>query len=389
MSLPPGDDATPTKRRRQRNQRKKKSLSTDNAAAGNNNTSNTRHQPSSNDNGIHHAARRQPRVKNPQRDHAESQNNSKNHDNHNGIIASGGSDNEENGTSSTAVLNWSLAAPHVPLAAEEEMVKVVIRWGANERGMLCKQPEFRLADIQKCCKRNGVHISQACSLRRHHMGLLNPFKSKESLRLGTNKNIRKSAELFEQAIASFLVHRQIPFFSETEQKEQFLQDNPGQLVPGTPDFKMKGPIVLKVYSVHNDSDKNQKKRHGKNNRHTNTNNGINHHHHHQGHSNQKRQLVSERTIHWLEAKMFYGASTIPHDNKSAVGSILGKMGKYVELFGTGAIVFMQGCGEQLAAELDEIGVTALTVVGNDDIDLSAVERHQRTWCANQNGDILP
>lgn len=87
--------------------------------------------------------------------------------------------------------------------------------------------------------------------------------------------------------------------------------------------------------------------------------------------------------------MFYGASTIPRDDKSAVGSILSKMTKYVEMFGEGAIVFMNGCGAKLAAELDSIGVTALACYGNDDIDLSAVKRDQRTWCADENGKILP
>ena len=87
--------------------------------------------------------------------------------------------------------------------------------------------------------------------------------------------------------------------------------------------------------------------------------------------------------------MFYGASTIPHDEKSAVGRILSKQKTYVKLFGEGAIVFSQGCGERLANELDAIGVTALCAIGNPDIDLQHMKRHQRKWCGDRSGNILP
>lgn len=257
------------------------------------------------------------------------------------------------------VLQWYSTEPYVPLAAEEDMLNVILRWGEKERGMLRNQPPFRLIAIQKRCKRNGMNISQACSLRRHHMCLLNPFKSKEALRLGQTADIRDSAELFEIAVATFLRRQNIRFYSEEEQKKHFKRKNPGELIKATPDFKMKEPVILKLFFVtHNQKGKKQKRFH------------------------------SERTIHWMEAKMFYGASTIPHDDKSAVGNILSKMRKYVELYGEGAIVFMQGCGDRLASELAEIGVTALSCTGID-INLSPVKRHQRTWCADQNGNILP
>ena len=84
--------------------------------------------------------------------------------------------------------------------------------------------------------------------------------------------------------------------------------------------------------------------------------------------------------------MFYGASTIANDNKSAVGRILSTATRYTEKYGTGAMVFMQGCGEKLAQGLLELGVVALDA---HPVDLQPVERHQRTWCANENGLILP
>lgn len=98
--------------------------------------------------------------------------------------------------------------------------------------------------------------------------------------------------------------------------------------------------------------------------------------------------------------MFYGASTIPqindYDNddnqtvSSAVGSLLCKMRKYVAWLGPGALVFMHGCGAQLAQQLDDIGVTALACFGNDDdLDLRPVWNHQKTCCADAGGRILP
>lgn len=177
------------------------------------------------------------------------------------------------------VLWWHSAAPHVPLAAEEDMVKVILRWGKKERGMLRNQPPFRLREIRAQCQCTGMQIAQVCSLRRHHMSFLNPYKSKEALGLGKLGDIRAAADLFENVIASFLRRKDILYYSEEEQKEQFRQSNPGELLRGTPDFKMKEAVQLKVYSV--------SKQNGN-----------------------RQRIQSERTIYWLEAKMFFGASTM-------------------------------------------------------------------------------
>jgi hypothetical protein len=189
------------------------------------------------------------------------------------------------------------------------------------------------------------------------MSALNPFKSKETLGLGTSLNIKAAADLFEQAIAAYLTRNQIEYWDEDAQKQHFFKNNPGQLLKATPDFIMKEPIQLKRYTIHNQTG--------------------------------ERVVFEERTVHWLEAKMFYGASTLPlNDKKSAVGSILPKMKKYVELYGQGAIVFLQGCGELLASELAKIGVMALCCTSTD-FDMTEVERQQRTWCADKHGNILP
>ena len=83
-------------------------------------------------------------------------------------------------------------------------------------------------------------------------------------------------------------------------------------------------------------------------------------------------------------KMFYGASSIPKNTPNAIGCVIPKMESYVSLYGTGAIVFMYGCGSQLAAQLLEVGVIALD---GRCLDLSRVEKHQKKWCGKL-GEIL-
>jgi hypothetical protein len=52
---------------------------------------------------------------------------------------------------------------------------------------------------------------------------------------------------------------------------------------------------------------------------------------------------------------------------------------------------MMGCGEGLAIDLQQVGVTALTIdhVGASSINLGPIHEHQRTWCSNEMGEILP
>jgi hypothetical protein len=119
--------------------------------------------------------------------------------------------------------------------------------------------------------------------------------------------------------------------------------------------------------------------------------------------------------------MFYGASTIPNDGKSAVGCVLSTATKYVKCHGPGAIIFLYGYGEQLAKQLLQLGVIPLDCsyhynyctknfanknsknssnastsncnnnIRNmiDIIDLSDVIEHQKKWCANKAGVVLP
>ena len=96
----------------------------------------------------------------------------------------------------------------------------------------------------------------------------------------------------------------------------------------------------------------------------------------------------------IEVKMFYGASTIEHDGKSAVGCLLQTAKKYVACHGPGAMLFYNGCGDRLAHELAAQNVLVMDcrddgrLLGPNKLSLQAVQEHQRTWCADDEGNIL-
>ena len=96
---------------------------------------------------------------------------------------------------------------------------------------------------------------------------------------------------------------------------------------------------------------------------------------------------SHNKLPGIEVKMFYGASTIKMDSKSAVGGLLKTARKYVRTYGPGAMLFSFGFGEDLAATLEAEGVLCLDCSGM--VELGPVEAHQRTWCADRRGNILP
>lgn len=91
----------------------------------------------------------------------------------------------------------------------------------------------------------------------------------------------------------------------------------------------------------------------------------------------------------IEVKMFYGASTIAHNNRSAVGSLLQTARKYVKLHGPGAMVFMYGCGDQLAREINNEQVMVLDCSSKDTVKLDGVDAHMRTYCCDTTGEIMP
>jgi hypothetical protein len=261
--------------------------------------------------------------------------------------------NSNQSSSAADQLWWLCNEAHVPIASEEVMIHVLVKRGKKERGMIKDQPPFRLAQIRKKLEQAapGLRLDQALSLRRHHIRLLNPYRSMSVLRLGDEKDIMDSAEIFERVVETFLKEKSIAFFNDKEQRAKFPQNK------YTPDFLLPTPIDLKKIRQL-DGDGNN------------------------------RQILEERRIHWIEVKMFYGASTIPAGTKGAVGNILPKVSKYVDAFGQGAIVFMHGCGDQLAEELSAVGVTPLCGAAIPNRLMKRVWRHQRAWCA-KGGSILP
>jgi Protein of unknown function TPD sequence-motif len=247
---------------------------------------------------------------------------------------------------------WQVKDPPVPLASEEKILGALVRRGEKERGMICNQPQHRLRQIQRAVNESpGITLHQALSLRRHHIMLRHPGKRPAHLGLGPEQAIRESAEIFERVVEDMLTREGIHFLNETQQRAN--QDNQILL---TPDFVFPETIELRLFRV--------PRRGG-------------------------RTPLRGRTVHWLEAKMFYGASSIPHGTPGAVGTILQKMERYVEAFGPGAIVFMQGYGDQLANDLDAIGVTVLSGTAIPKHMIQRVWDHQLTWCANSDGRILP
>eukprot|EP00536_Pseudo-nitzschia_multiseries_P007227 jgi/Psemu1/256064/estExt_Genewise1Plus.C_1670017 len=245
---------------------------------------------------------------------------------------------------------------YISLSQEERMVEFMFkRNGKGERGMMKGKPAFLLTKYKKLMRELGMSLPQVLSLRRHHIKRLNPSKSMTQLGLGTFDVINESARLFEVAVEDFLKRCWIDYMTEHEQRQKAKDDEVTLTV--TPDFLLRKPVLLR------------KVRMKKNNRKTTV-------------------PPEERTIHWIEAKMYYGASSIPHGSSGAVGSVLAQAQKYVDHFGEGAFLFMMGCGQQLAADLNGIGVSVLDCSGNT-VALDKVHDHQRTWCANEQGQILP
>ena len=248
------------------------------------------------------------------------------------------------------VLCWNSSSEYVPLCEEEAMVRMMMeRNGPRERGMIFEKPPFLLKKFKSALQQHAqtMCLPQALSLRRHHIKLLNPYKRMSQLRLGEEDCVRESAQIFEVAVEKFLKERSIEYLTEEDQKEQAKANQ--ERLTATPDFVLPSPTLLRKIQ-----------------------NGV----------------LEERKIHWIEAKMYFGASSIPHGSKGAVGSIMKTAQRYVNQFGNGAFVFMMGCGDKLAGELNEIGISVLDCSGNT-VSLEEVHEHQRTWCANQKGEILP
>lgn len=248
-------------------------------------------------------------------------------------------------------LSWPCIIPYTSIDAENSLLPVLMKWKKKERGMMKDQPYSRLKEIKKAIKKVQVPLNQALSLRRHHIVKENPYSSLAQLKLGMNGDILKSANIFEKCVEKYLKSSNIRFVPEELQRQRHKSTNGalGQPQPPTPDFLFETPVCV-------------------------TNHGI------------SQVTADSFHIHWMEVKHFYGASTIPHDNKSAVGCVLQKTQKYRDLYGPGAIVFAYGAGDRLAQSLIEMDVIALDC---GPVNMDSLKTHLKTWCANQRGSILP
>jgi hypothetical protein len=183
----------------------------------------------------------------------------------------------------------------------------------------------------------------------------------EALGLGEDSHIRQSASLFEQAVANFLKDQGVEFMTEEDQRrnQQEILNNQMENVDGepcstfcTPDCLFNQPVSLCTKGRDHDTN---------------------------------RAHQSHHTIHWIEAKMFYGASVIPQGTNNAVGTVLERAKKYVHVLGPGAMVFAFGCGSDLAQQLENIGVQ---VIDSYPLNLTALREYQRSWCCNEQGEVL-
>jgi hypothetical protein len=242
-------------------------------------------------------------------------------------------------------LHWGPPYNIPSVEAEEALLPLLLQYGEKERGMMYKQHYPRIKAIQNACKQHKIHLDQALSMRRTHMMLLNPnIPDISRLGLGQLQDIRQSADLFEEAVASYLRRNGIRFYTENEQKS--MARRKGQRLPPTPDFLLQESIILKSSS----------------------------------------SSSSPQRIHWIEAKMFYAASTIPDGSKNAVGCLLQTARRYVETHGPGAFVFSFGYGARIKSVLEAEGVF---VLDSKPLNLKQMREHQRSWCANNRGQILP
>eukprot|EP00555_Chaetoceros_dichaeta_P004055 CAMPEP_0198252748 /NCGR_PEP_ID=MMETSP1447-20131203/3224_1 /TAXON_ID=420782 /ORGANISM="Chaetoceros dichaeta, Strain CCMP1751" /LENGTH=176 /DNA_ID=CAMNT_0043938121 /DNA_START=789 /DNA_END=1319 /DNA_ORIENTATION=- len=173
------------------------------------------------------------------------------------------------------------------------------------------------------------------------------------LGLGSNFDIRDAENQFEIALMKYLKELGIPFRTEEDKRRRFIEESkPGESMQLSPDFMLTNPINLTTLQP----------------------------------ANKESTITEQGQINWIEAKMFYGASTIPDGTNNDVGAILRTAKTYVKYYGPGAFVFAYGCGSKLRGQLRDLGIS---VLDSHPLNLKEMENHQRGWCANKNGLMLP
>jgi len=235
------------------------------------------------------------------------------------------------------------------MKTELSILPILIPYNEKERRMMKNHPQSRITKLEEASSKYNMTIYQSCSLRRHYIKYYNPYKTMSQLKLGKMVDIKRSANIFEQCVENYLTKCNIDFISEAQQRLGVnRRENIAQAA--TPDFLFKTPITIELMNDNNEKNINN-------------------------------------VIYWIEAKMFYGASSIPFGTNNAAGSIYDKIRQYVDVYGCGAIVFSEGFGLELSDMLkNDMGVS---VLDGDFLDLYPLREVQRTWCANREGKILP
>ncbi len=316
-----------------------------------------------------------------------------------------GSDHEESKmkktkmmTSNVVLLPWATDSTPIPLNTENDMLPVLIQYGKRERGMFKDQKHYRIQKVKKACHLYHIRLDQALSLRRHHMNKLNPYRGLSDLGLGSEDDVKVSSQLFEDAVEAYLKHCRVEYINEQEQFRRFRQQCK----------EMKREIKINSASdksINNESiESNEKGQTGGRKKRRKKNKKIQlpptpptpdfllcqtvqiQKYLQNPQSRRSTMCSSTFEINWIDAKMFYGASSIQQGTKGAVGLLLAKAKKYVKLYGPGAFVFFNGYGEELEKMLLDNGVVALDA---GPLNLENVFDHQLTWCATCHGEILP
>ena len=163
------------------------------------------------------------------------------------------------------LLEWYSPAPFLPLATEEALLPTLMKYKKKEGGMFRNQPPYRQHQVRKLCRHTNVPLLTALSLRRHHIKNNNPAKKRMSeLRLGQESDIKKSADLLEQAVEDMLRARQkVAIWTERDQKvhiRAYLKENPGNAFPPTPDFIFQKPVLAQKYYYDQKSFSNHQKK---------------------------------------------------------------------------------------------------------------------------------
>jgi len=246
-------------------------------------------------------------------------------------------------------LSWPCKRPYTSTNIETQLLPILLWKKKEERGMMKDISIDRQRAIEQAAQTSNIPLSLALSLRREHIKNRNPCLSYTRLRLGEEADILKSEAILEASVEQYLKENSIPFIFTKMQQELPKTTCEAQLASSTPSFLFETPIWI----VHH---------------------GI--------------PLVNYSfEINWIDVRHSYGASSLStHNNNSTLGCIQEKSQMYRRRHGPGAVVFAYGAGEQLARSLLQMGIIVLDC---GPIQMESLQAHLQSWCADENGIILP